>query len=1573
MVLAVGAFAAGNCDGAGNCYVANMASGTGSGADWTNACTDFTGACDVTSSSLRGTTLWVGGAPGNYYGAPYTAQNKTFSAPDSGTTPITIRAATAENHGTESGWRRQYATGIVLFSGPLLITTDYWIFDGQFRAHTQNATESQGGGCYHDQPFGYHMTVINSTGTANGAVQISGSNVTLRYIYVQGAGSTVVTTGGVYGTTNTDNGIYYSPGVKNEYLGYSWVAFTGADSVHASSGSNFIFEYDLFSKNHMGPPTLATQAISVGDLTNLIIRYNHFQEITGNAIIADDQADATAFTPNWYIYGNDVFWTNQLHTGSGYGLSGGFVNLMGETLNGGVIHVYNNTIAGMNVSACTSAQPCNSAALNLSGASGGSCAAHTQNCIGANAPVGTVYNNLWWDPYKAQNVLVNTAGNPQWTPTGDYGEAICLTTGCTNGGTFTAADPNDVVSNTGVITGGNPKGSPFKSFNAVMGSPIWYNFNFIVSANTAPGLSIPGWSSTPSGCNALNCESADPNYVTRGANGTIERGAFQINPRALLTVGTLNLAVGLHVGSTFPQVPVCTWSSAPTSDACPEGAAPFNKQWTSLDNAVATVNSSGTVTGVSPHNAFIRLYYGGLTNGNSSTVVVSDGQGTEPIATLPQGIVRTGSPLAFSGYDTTNYDANFPTTYSLPTGGKQWNPLNSTDLNTALQQSNPGDVIILQAGTQYTLPVTGGNNPFTYFLLPKKVNPNNKWIYIISSNIGSLPPQGTRVAPSDAVNMPQINNTTGNLAIVVDAGANHWWIAGVEIFSNPSGGGAHPIGGAAFGTNAPNPQTATLTMPDFITLDRVYVHAAQDMNHSITLNANHMAVLDSYIGPGRVYQTQGNAGANYFSAGPIKVINNFFSAFGEDFIFGGSGGFSNTWVNQDVYVHNNTFWKDPAWRVVGYTIPNNAPYEIVDNFEIKICSRCLIDGNLMQNSWLSAQAGGSVVFNTGTGVNGPDAVIDDITFSNNIITGTFQGGMGGTQFAAEDNGCGFYNSPCQYPGENRRSNYLNNLIIQGPQGAPGGRATLASATILTTIQRVMTDVLWQHNTYVGPYLTDYTYCDRAMYFSKVNSNDGATQNAWVLDNVMCRQMTGFDPSVGTTLLQHMMGDPTVVPYTTRFYGNVMQFFPSQGDKAQTWPKGSMDQSANFIYNSPTTGDFTLVTPVWNGANTSDGQQTGISYSTIMAHQHAPLGNCAISGTVGGAIFGGVAVSLTGRTTRTVYAQADGTYTFPNIASATYVVTPFWPGYTFSPASVTVTNQTCNVGGVNFNSTKSPTGTITGNVTAPAGGPFAQVTMNMSDTDKQSVQTDANGNYTLQNLLVPGSYVVTPVHAGFTFSPPNASVNINDPNSVNTLNFTSTATAVTYTISGTIGGQLAAGMVLNLSGTVSASTTADPTTGNYTFSSLPNGAYTVTPQKTGYVFNPAMTNVTINGANVANVNFQATQVLTFHTISGTVSGAIAAGVTLTLTGAAQATTTSAAGGTYSFPNLADGSYTVTPSLSGYKFSPTSLAVTVAGADVPGQNFNSVRIITGTTWNLVHIGPTVHTLVAPTKTPFKERPQ
>jgi hypothetical protein len=77
----------------------------------------------------------------------------------------------------------------------------------------------------------------------------------------------------------------------------------------------------------------------------------------------------------------------------------------------------------------------------------------------------------------------------------------------------------------------------------------------------------------------------------------------------------------------------------------------------------------------------------------------------------------------------------------------------------------------------------------------------------------------------------------------------------------------------------------------------------------------------------------------------------------------------------------------------------------------------------------------------------------------------------------------------------------------------------------------------------------------------------------------------------------------------------------------------------------------------------------------------------------------------------------------------------------------------------------------------------------------------------------------------------------------------------------------------------------------------------------------------------------------YTISGSVRGSAA---TLTLSGAATASTTTDAAGNYIFSGLANGSYVVTARQLGYVFTPSTASVTVNGAAITRVNFAATAV-------------------------------
>lgn len=162
---------------------------------------------------------------------------------------------------------------------------------------------------------------------------------------------------------------------------------------------------------------------------------------------------------------------------------------------------------------------------------------------------------------------------------------------------------------------------------------------------------------------------------------------------------------------------------------------------------------------------------------------------------------------------------------------------------------------------------------------------------------------------------------------------------------------------------------------------------------------------------------------------------------------------------------------------------------------------------------------------------------------------------------------------------------------------------------------------------------------------------------------------------------------------------------------------------------------------------------------------------------------------------------------------------------------------------------------------------------------------------------------------------------------------------TWSAAGTIspiGG--GSGATVTLGGAGSATVKADGS-GNYSFNGLANGNYSIAPSKAGYTFAPASQSIAINGSNQSGVNFAAQPALTWS-ISGTIAPAASgSGTSVMLSGTSNALMTADSFGNYSFSGLADGTYTVTPTKTGYTFSPPTQAVSLNGANASGINFTA----------------------------------
>ena len=331
----------------------------------------------------------------------------------------------------------------------------------------------------------------------------------------------------------------------------------------------------------------------------------------------------------------------------------------------------------------------------------------------------------------------------------------------------------------------------------------------------------------------------------------------------------------------------------------------------------------------------------------------------------------------------------------------------------------------------------------------------------------------------------------------------------------------------------------------------------------------------------------------------------------------------------------------------------------------------------------------------------------------------------------------------------------------------------------------------------------------------------------------------------------------------------------------------------------------------------------------------------ISGAVTGAT--GVTINLTGAATATTTTDASGNYSFTGRANGTYTVTPVKTGYIFNPVSLVASVSGASVTGHDFVATATGASTFYSISGTVSGAASSGVTITLSGANTGSVVTGAGGTYSIPGL-VPGSYTVTPSLTGFTFSPTSsAEITITAANSTAN-NFVATAIPIAHSISGTVTvlGLPLSGVTITVTGNATATATTNAS-GVFNVTGLYDGNYTLTPSKTGYTFSPTSSAATVSGADIAGKDFTATvYVNPTHSISGMVSGAVQAGVTITLSGDGSATTTTNTSGNYSLSGVANGNYTVTPSKTGYTFSPINAAANVSGADVTVPNFVATAI-------------------------------
>ncbi|HJR61193.1 MAG TPA: right-handed parallel beta-helix repeat-containing protein [Vicinamibacterales bacterium] len=297
-------------------------------------------------------------------------------------------------------------------------------------------------------------------------------------------------------------------------------------------------------------------------------------------------------------------------------------------------------------------------------------------------------------------------------------------------------------------------------------------------------------------------------------------------------------------------------------------------------------------------------------------------------------------------------------------------------LQQALDRARPGDTILLSPGATYV-----GN-----FVLPK--TPGSQVITVRTADADGQPRPGVRITPAHAPALAKLRSPDRQPALRTAPGARNWRLQLLEFQATRDGAG--DIITLGDGSSA---QRERSQVPEQLVIDQCYIHGdpVDGQKRGIALNSGATSITNSYISDIKTKGFDSQAIAGWNGPGPYTIENNYLEAAGENIMFGGADPAIRDLVTEDIVVRRNHLAKPVAWRGTGWTIKNL--------FELKNARRVLVEGNVMEYSWLDAQIGYAIVLTPRNQDGGaPWATVEDVTIRYNVV----RHAGGGMQIIGED-------------------------------------------------------------------------------------------------------------------------------------------------------------------------------------------------------------------------------------------------------------------------------------------------------------------------------------------------------------------------------------------------------------------------------------------------------------------------------------------------------------------------------------------------------------------------------------------